>query len=73
MELKMPEAGLYAGFAKIDITPDYQIGIGGYSNPESRRSEMVEERIYTTCIALTDGDETILLYTIDNCACSHSI
>lgn len=73
MELKMPEAGLYAGFAKIDITPDYQIGIGGYSNAESRRSEMVEERIYTTCIALTDGDETILLYTIDNCACDHGM
>ena len=73
MELKMPEAGLYAGFAKIDITPDYQVGIGGYSNAESRRSEMVEERIYTTCIALTDGDETILLYTIDNCACDHGM
>ena len=73
MELKMPEAGLYAGFAKIDITPDYQVGIGGYSNAESRRSEMVEERIYTTCIALTDGDETILLYTIDNCACDRGM
>ena len=73
MELKMPEAGLYAGFAKVDITPDYQIGIGGYSNAESRRSEMVEERIYTTCIALSDGDETILLYTIDNCACDHGM
>ena len=73
MELKMPEAGLYAGFAKVDITPDYQIGIGGYSNAESRRSEMVEERIYTTCIALSDGEETILLYTIDNCACDHGM
>ena len=71
--LKMPEAGLYAGFAKIDITPDYPIGIGGYSDAESRRSEMVEEPIYTTCIALTDGDETILLYTIDNCACAHGM
>ena len=73
IELKMPEAGLYAGFGKIDITPDYQVGIGGYSNAESRRSEMVEEPIYTTCIALTDGDETILLYTIDNCACDHGM
>jgi len=73
IELKMPEAGLYAGFGKVDITPDYQVGIGGYSNAESRRSQMVEERIYTTCIALTDGDETILLYTIDNCACDHGM
>ena len=73
MELKMPEEGLYAGFGKIDITPAYQVGIGGYSNAESRRSEMVEEPIFTTCIALTDGDETILLYTIDNCACDHGM
>jgi len=71
MELKMPEAGLYAGFGKVNITPDYQIGIGGYSNAESRRSEMVEEPIYTICVALTDGDETILLYTIDNCGIAH--
>jgi hypothetical protein len=64
---------LLAGFAKIYITPEYAVGLGGYSNAESRRSEGVEARIYTTCIALTDGDETILVYTIDNCACSHEI
>ena len=57
----MSEQGLLAGFAKIDITPDYQIGLGGYSNAESRRSVMVEEPIFATCIALTDGDETIAL------------
>lgn len=62
---------LQAGFAKLDITPDYQVGLGGYSNAESRRNEGVAARIYATCIALTEGEETILLYTIDNCACSH--
>ena len=67
------EQGLLAGYAKIDITPDYQIGLGGYSNAESRRNVMVEEPIYATCIALTDGDETILVYTIDNCACSQEM
>lgn len=64
---------LYAGFAKVDITPDYAVGLGGYSNAESRRSEAVEEKIYTTCIALTHADETILVYTIDNCACSRDV
>ena len=73
MELKMPEAGLYAGFGKVDITPDYEVGLSGYSNPESRPGVMVEERVYTTCIALTDGDETILLYTIDTCGCTNAI
>jgi len=68
-DLKMPEAGLYAGFAKMDITPDYQVGLGGYSDAETRLHTGVVEKIYATCIALTDGDKTILLYTIDNCAC----
>lgn len=66
----MSSEQLLAGFAKIDITPDYPVGLGGYSNAESRRSVGVAARIYATCIALTDGEETILLYTIDNCACS---
>ena len=63
------QKGLLAGFAKIDITPDYPVGLGGYSNAETRRSTGVVDKIYATCIALTDGDETILVYTIDNCAC----
>lgn len=60
-------ATLQAGFAKIDITPDYPIGLGGYSNANVRISEGVEDRIYATCIALTEGEQTILLYTLDNC------
>lgn len=60
---------LHAGFAKIDITPDYNIGLAGYSNAETRVSEEIEDRIYITCIALADGEETILVYTLDNCAC----
>ena len=67
------EKGLLAGYAKIDITPDYQIGLGGYSNAETRRSVGIAARIYATCIALTDGDETILLYTIDNCSCTRAV
>lgn len=67
------EVGLLAGYAKLDITPDYQVGLGGYSNAESRRNTGIAARIYATCIALTDGDETILMYTIDNCACARGI
>ena len=67
------QIGLLAGFAKVDITPDYQVGLGGYSNAETRRNVGIADRIYTTCIALTDGDETILLYTIDNCAAARGV
>jgi len=58
---------LQAGFAKIDITPDYPIGLGGYSNANVRISEAIEDRIYSICIAFTDGEETVLLYSVDNC------
>ena len=61
------KSGLQIGYAKIDITPDYVVGLGGYSNSESRKSEGVAMPIYTTCIAMRDGDETILLFTIDKC------
>ena len=64
--------GLLAGYAKIDITPDYQVGLGGYSNAESRRNTAVLDRIYATCIAVTEGEDTVLLYTIDNCSCGRA-
>ena len=65
------QQGLLAGFAKIDVTPDYPVGMAGYSDAEKRIHEMVVERVYATCIALTEGEETILVFTIDNCACEH--
>ena len=65
--------GLNVGFAKINITPDYSVGLGGYSDAETRRSEGFIDYIYITCIAVTEGEETILLYTLDNCAASKSV
>ncbi|MBQ3251931.1 MAG: hypothetical protein IJB02_01645 [Oscillospiraceae bacterium] len=65
--MDMLKTNLQIGYAKIDITPDYSVGLGGYSNSETRRSEGVAMPIYTTCIAMKAGDETILLFTIDKC------
>lgn len=67
------ETKLLAGFAKLDITPDYPIGLGGYSNANVRISEAVEDPIYATCIALTEGEQTVLVYTVDNCGTSLSM
>lgn len=64
---------LQAGFGKVNITPDFSVGIGGYSNAETRRSEYVEAPIYTTCIALEDGGETVLLFTVDNCGIGRAV
>ena len=58
---------LQIGYAKVSITPDYSIGLGGYSNAETRKSEGIAMPIYTTCIAMRSGEETILLFTIDKC------
>ena len=64
--------GLQVGYAKINITPDYPVGLGGYSDAETRTNEGFIDYIYTTCIAVTSGEETILIYTIDNCAMTSS-
>ena len=65
--------GLQIGYAKVNITPDFSVGMGGYSDAETRRSEGFVEYIYTTCIAATEGDETILVFTIDNCASAKNV
>lgn len=54
-----------------NITPDFSVGLGGYSNAETRRSTGFIDYIYATCIAMTEGEETIPVYTIDNCSMTH--
>ena len=60
--------GLQVGFAKVNITPDFTVGLGGYSDAETRSTTGFVEYIYTTCIAVTSGEDTLLMYTIDTCA-----
>ena len=62
---------LQVGYAKINVTPSYSVGLSGYSDAESRRSEGFITYIYSTCLAFTEGDETILVYTLDNIAMEH--
>ena len=58
--------GLQVGYAKVSITPHFSVGLGGYSDDNIRSSEGFLEYIYATCIAVTSGEETILIYTIDS-------
>ena len=55
---------LRAGFGRVDITPDYSVHIQG-SNWRGRISDGVLDTLYTTCVALSLGDTTLLLYTMD--------
>ena len=64
--------GLQVGYAKMDLTPEFDVGLGGYSDAETRTSTGIQDHIYTTCIAVTSGEETILLFTIDICGLNRS-
>lgn len=56
---------LRTGFARQAITPHYTVCLAGYGDDEIRRSQGVADDIYLTCIAITDGNQTILMYTAD--------
>lgn len=62
-------AGLQIGYAKQTISPDLAtmgaVGLGGYSDAETRKATGYLDYIYATCIAMTEGEETVLLYTVD--------
>ena len=56
------DAGLKAGFGRVNITPQYPVTMGGYSG---RVSDNYRDYQYVTCIAVSDGNETVLMYTFD--------
>jgi len=62
-----PYTGLQVGYGKVNITPGYVVGLGGYSDAETRASIGFLDYIYATCLAISSGEETILWYTIDTC------
>lgn len=64
---------LLVGFAKVNITPSYSVSLGGYGDESTRLSEGFIDYLYATCLALTYGEETVLVYTIDNQSMGHDI
>ena len=59
---------LSVGFGRVNVTPDFSVGLGGYSDNETRRSDGFIDYLYVTCLAFTEGDETILVFDTDNLA-----
>ena len=56
------------GYGKENITPDGQVGMGGYGRSDLRLSTGVLSYLYVTCVAITDADDnTLLLYGMDLC------
>ena len=58
---------LQVGYGKVKTTPEFSVGLAGYSDEDTRKSTGVLSDIYITCIAATEGEETVLLYTVDMC------
>lgn len=65
--------GLKVGYSRINLTPNYSCGLGGYSDDDTRRSEGFRTYIYMTCIAITSGVDTFLLYTFDGLSAAKGI
>ena len=64
-EEKKPDEGLEVGFGKVNITPNYSVGLGGSGNDKIRRSTGLVSYVFAICVALRSGGETYLMYTVD--------
>lgn len=62
---------LKAGFARLDVTPPFGTNITGYFYP--RIADGILDPIYLNAIALSDGDNTILIVAADFMAAGEQI
>ena len=54
-----------AGYSRQAFTPDYQVHLTGYGDDEFRKAEGVADDVCMTCVAVTSGEDTILMYSGD--------
>lgn len=64
-ELNVPPFTLSAGFARHVVNPPVGTGLGGYSTATTRLSNKILDDICVSCIAVNDGEETVLLFNFD--------
>ena len=66
-EATEPEApkGLQMGYARESFMPDGQVNLAGSGNNAHRVSVGYMDILYATCIAISEGDDTILLFSTD--------
>ena len=57
------------GFGRADITPVESVPLRGYGNTSRRMSGPVLSPLYATCLAFSDGENTVLFYTMDLTGC----
>ena len=64
--MKTNITGYKAGFGKVDITPNEPMPLAGYGNYSKRFFDKILDHLYITCVAVGDGEKTVLLFTCDN-------
>ena len=56
---------LEIGFGRVNITPNYSVGMSASGDEKNRRSTGLISYLYATCVAVKYGQETYLMYTVD--------
>ena len=59
------DSTLQTGFGRRDVTPEWPVPLAGYYNPQFRYHTRVLSHIFVHCVALSDGETTVLWYSID--------
>ena len=57
--------GFSVGFARYNITPEVSVPLGGFGDYDRRFSENILDQLYLSCTAVSDGEETLLLFSSD--------
>ena len=60
-----PGAQLSAGAAKVDITPAVGTPLAGYAKRRGRPSTGIRDPLYVRTLALSDGEDTLVLISTD--------
>jgi hypothetical protein len=68
----IPE-GFTVGYGRVLINPEPGTGLGGYGNADTRLSASIQDNIYLTCTAVSDGQNTVLLFSSDTIHVGSSI
>ena len=57
---------LQVGFARVNITPEESVPLGGYGNTSMRMSQNVRDDMFANCAAISDTEgNTVLLFASD--------
>lgn len=65
---KAPE-GLQVGYARKEIMPQDSVPLAGYGDSSERMSGTYVDYLYATCIAFSEADQTVLMFSQDLFKC----